>query len=246
MLSLDTLPLPCSSQTIGRTSSARLARHQESATTATESAMRTTRRTPFMPAIAFSSTDFTRAAEYRTLPDGGVQHAGQADVDRVNRPRGYLVGHIETPARRAQQLPVLRIFQRRVFDFDLGGVHGDGGERRRAAARLWVIVLMRATHSDAGTFHRAAAAPISISRAVAPACRKIKLRRSDRAAGSGRHVAVDPMAAEILAGGDEFSADFGPVAFKLFRHQHGEPGLRALPHLGMRDADHDRIVRVEW
>ena len=35
----------------------------------------------------------------------------------------------------------------------------------------WVTALKRATHSAAGTFQRAAAAPISISRAMAPACR---------------------------------------------------------------------------
>ena len=58
MLALDTLPLPRGSHSIGSASTARLARHQESAITATAFGKRTTRRTPFMLAIALSLTVF--------------------------------------------------------------------------------------------------------------------------------------------------------------------------------------------
>jgi len=53
------LAWPRSSQVTRSTSAARLARHHESATTATASGIRTMRRTPFIPAIEFSSTDFS-------------------------------------------------------------------------------------------------------------------------------------------------------------------------------------------
>ena len=58
--SLDTSPLPRSSQMTGSASAARLARHQLSATTATASGKRTMCRTPFMSLIAVSSTAFNR------------------------------------------------------------------------------------------------------------------------------------------------------------------------------------------
>ena len=51
--------LPPLFHSIGNASSARLARHQEFATTATPSGIRTTRRTPFIEAIAFSLTAFS-------------------------------------------------------------------------------------------------------------------------------------------------------------------------------------------
>jgi hypothetical protein len=60
MLALDTVAWPQSSQATGIASTARLARHQESATTATASGIRTSRRTPGMRAIALSSADFSR------------------------------------------------------------------------------------------------------------------------------------------------------------------------------------------
>ena len=56
MLALETLPLPASSQTMGSASSAFLARHQVSATTATPVSLTfTTFFTPGMPAILLSS-----------------------------------------------------------------------------------------------------------------------------------------------------------------------------------------------
>jgi hypothetical protein len=37
--------------------------------------------------------------------------------------------------------------------------------------------------------------------------------------------------------------DLAPIAFELFGDQHSEPGHRALPHLGARDADRHRVIR---
>src|SRR5580704_5284890 len=80
---------------------------------------------------------------------------------------------------------------------------------------VWVMTLLCAVHSEAGTFQRNAAAAISISR---------------------------PVAAQILAGRHERGAHFVPVAFELFGDQHGECRHGALAHFGMRGADGHGVV----
>ena len=117
-------------------SDARLACHQDSATTATASGIRTMRRTPFIPAIEVSSTDCSAPPKHRTVDDRGVQHVGQPHVDGKDRLPGDLVVQVETPARRAGELPIARILQRDIGRrLDLGGAVGDGAEGHAAAAR---------------------------------------------------------------------------------------------------------------
>ena len=82
-----------------------LARHQESATTATASGMRTMRRTPFIPRIDVVDRS-QRAAKHRALHDGGVKHARQPHIDGVDRVAGDFVEHVETLARLAGERPV--------------------------------------------------------------------------------------------------------------------------------------------
>ena len=77
MLALETLPLPASSQTIGSASSAFLACHQVSATTATAlSRTFTTFFTPGMPPTFDFVDAHHLAAEHRAGLDRGVEHAG--------------------------------------------------------------------------------------------------------------------------------------------------------------------------
>ena len=187
-----------------------------------------------------------RAAEHRAMRDCRIQHPRQPHVDRINRLGGHFVAHVETAPRRTHELPLIRIFQ-----LDLGGwrnfrrILGDGAERHAAAALpvgnyapgreafRWRHVPARRGSRDQHFPRGGAGLP------------QMKLRVRDRAAGARRHVAPHVLAAHVLLRGSEFGADFRPLAFKLFGDEHGEAGLRALPHLGIRDADDDRIVRAD-
>ena len=171
----------------------------ESATTATASGIRTTRRTPFMPAITLSSTDFSVALINRALHDGGVKHARQPHVDRIDRLTGDFVEHVETPARRARELPFAGVFQ-----LDVGGwrdfcrIFGDGAECYRAAAgsvrdRAFARDALRGR--DVPSRRGSSNQHLPRDGAGLP---QIKLRGYDRAAGAGRHVAPDPVAAQIF------------------------------------------------
>ena len=178
------------------------------------------------------------------MQDGGVKHARQPHVDRIDRLRGHLVEHVKAPARLARELPRVRLLQLdRSRGRELGRVRGDGAEGHRAAGRpvddrTHVRDAFRRRHIPTrrgrGDQH------VAGDGAGLP---QVKLRRRDGTAGAGRQIAPDAVAAPILLGSDEFGADFGPIAFQLLGDQHGEAGLRALPHLGPRDADDDRVVR---
>ena len=73
----------------------------------------------------------------------------------------------------------------------------------------------------------------------------IFVRLADAAAAAGRHVAPHALACHVLPGRGIFGRNLRPVAFQLLGHQLGEPGQRALSHLGAGDADHDGVVRAD-
>ena len=107
---------------------------------------------------------------------------------------------------------------------------------------VWVMTLLAAVHSEAGTFHSLAAAWISIMRAVAPPLRtyscEVRMPRLPP-------VEKSPQArlrATLLAGRRIFGGDLRPVAFELFGDELGEAGERALAHFRARDADDDGVV----
>ena len=199
MAALEIRVLPRSSHVTRSASAARLARHHESATTATASGMRTTPRTPGAAAIELSSTDLQRAAEHRALHDRRVKHVRQPHVDRIDRLCRDLVQNVETFARRAGEFPVARMLELDVGRrLDLGGGFGDGAERHGAAARAVrdravFRPALRRRHVPArrrgGDQHFAGGG-------AGPA--QISLRGSDRAARAGRGVAPDLVAAHIL------------------------------------------------
>src|SRR5262249_60335463 len=54
-----------------------------------------------------------------------------------------------------------------------------------------------------------------------------------------------PRAINVLAGRGIFGRDLRPVAFELLGDELGEPGERALTHLGAGDANDHRVVRAD-
>jgi hypothetical protein len=171
--------------------------------TATAFGKRTTRRTPFMLAIA-PVDRLRRAAEDRTVGDRRIEHARQPHVDRVNRLGGDLSGHIKAPAGLAGELPVARILELHIG----GRWHfrrrlGNGAEREFAPARL-----VR-DHAHGGDAFKRRHVPARGRRRNQHFPRgsarlpQIKLRACDRAAGAGRHVAPDAVAAHIFLRRDE-------------------------------------------
>src|SRR5262249_34539802 len=71
------------------------------------------------------------------------------------------------------------------------------------------------------------------------------MRHSDAAAAAGRHVSPHALAGDVLARRGIFGRDLRPVAFELLGDQLGEPGERALTHLGAGDANDHRVVRTD-
>ena len=85
IVALETLSLPPVSHSIGSASSAVLACHQVSATTATAvSSTCTTFLTPGMPVDLGGVEALHLAAEHRAILDRGVEHARQLEVDAVD------------------------------------------------------------------------------------------------------------------------------------------------------------------
>ena len=185
------------------------------------------------------------AAVNRALSNRGVQHPRQPHVDGVDRLRGDFGEDVEPPARCARKRPLAGLFQLDVLRRrNLRRIFSDGPEGQFAAARP-----MRDRAGASQAFRRRhiptrrGGRDQHLARGGA-GLPQIKLRGRDRAAGAGRHVAPNFMAVKIFEGGDELGTDVRPITFEFFRDQHGEPGLRALPHFGVRDANHRRIVRV--
>src|SRR5262249_57188706 len=71
----------------------------------------------------------------------------------------------------------------------------------------------------------------------------ISVRGADAAAAAGREVTPYPLARDALAGRGIFGRDLRPVAFELLSDELGEPGERALTHLGAGNANDHRVVR---
>ena len=200
-----------------------------------------------MPASVVSSTDSQRALEHRTLHDRGVQHVRQAHVDGVDRLARDLVGDVEPPLRRADQLPVLRILQ-------AGPAPAAASAAAAAATRpnvtvrplgRWVMTLFAAR--ALGGRHvpaRGGGGDQHLARGGAGLA-QVVLRRADGAAGAGRHVAPDAVAPAVLVRRGELGLHLAPVAFELFGDQHRQRGEAALAHLRLGDADDHGVVGLD-
>src|SRR5207344_2280201 len=134
-----------------------------------------------------------RALEYRALHDGGVQHAGQVNVDGVDRLARDLVRNIQPPLPGTDQLPVLRILQRDLCrGRHIGGVRGDTAEGRGASARTMGDDAVGGGTFLGGHVPRGGGGrneQLARGGARAP---QVVLRRRDGTAGAGRHVAPGP------------------------------------------------------
>ncbi len=187
-------------------------------------------------------------AEHRRILDGGVEHAGQLHVDRVDLRAVQLVGGVEPLQRLAGDLPALRVLQRdglRIRRRELGG-----GRRHLAVAGFSLRGRVRddaVRHGHLADRHL----PLvgrglqqhDARRRSAPA--HVVLRDADAARAAGAHLAPGALAGEIARRADALGLHLLPVAFELFGDQLGEPGERALAHLGTRDADHAAVVRLD-
>ena len=223
MVALETLPLPASSQTIGSASSAFLACHQVSATTATAVSLTfTTLFTPGMPAILALVEAHELAAEHRAVLDRGAQHARQLDVDRVDLAAVELVGGVEPLQRLAGDRPVLRVLELDALRIGRRQL----GRRRRdlAVARLALARRMRddaLRHGELGDRHL----PLVGRRLQQHDARRraaaahVVLRRADAAAAAGAHLAPDALAREVLAGRDAFGRDLASSRTRALRRR---------------------------
>ena len=115
IVALETLAFGPSSQTMGSASSAVLACHQVSATTATAVSPTCTHLLDARHARDLGGVEALHlAAEHRAVLDRGVEHAGQLQVDAVDLRAGHLVERVEALHRLADDLPVLRVLERHV------------------------------------------------------------------------------------------------------------------------------------
>ena len=108
-----------------------------------------------------------------------------------------------------------------------------------------MTLLLAALHSAAGTFHSAAAAAISISRAMAPPSRTYwLLSRMPRLPPVEKF--FQTRLRRTFSPGVGYSVvTFDPVALELLGDELGEAGQRALAHLGAGDADHHLVVGMD-
>src|SRR5262249_51448292 len=146
--------------------------------------------------------------------DRGIKHAGEFDVDAVNRFAGNLVLRIGALDALADDLPVLRVLElalSRRLDLD-GGFRlrdaargGAGGLVRDRAVRCdalrgWTFPLIGGGLDQHLAGHRAAFADELV-------------RLANAAAAGGEEVTPHALASDVLPRRREFIADLGPVAF---------------------------------
>ena len=247
IVALDTLAFGPSSHTMGSASSAVLACHHVSATTATaESPTCTTCRTPGMPLTLAASKLFTLPPNTGQSLIAALSMPGQLQVGAVDLRAGQLVG----VSRRFTDLPMSFQSFGSLSGTSAGGGELGGGLRHLAVRGRAAGGPVR-DHAVGGAAlggrhpPASAAAWISIMRAVAPPLRTYSCEAADAAAAARGEVAPRALARDALAGRRVLGRHLRPVALELLGHQLGEAGERALPHLGARDPDHDRVVRAD-
>ena len=135
IVALDTFAFGPSSQTMGSASSAVLACHHVSATTATAGIADLHHVPDARHARDLGGLEALHlAAEDRAVLDRGVEHPGQLQVHAVDLGAGQLVHRVEALHRLADELPVLRVLERHVRGRrQLGGGLRDLAVRGRAA-----------------------------------------------------------------------------------------------------------------
>ena len=188
------------------------------------------------------------AAKYRAGLDGGVEHAGQFQIDGKDLAAVELVRGIEPLERLAGDLPVLGILQLDGFQIRRRQLRGVGCD-----LAVTDRTLARPMRDDAVGYGEFADRHIPLfGRGLQqhqarrrPAAPDIVLRRADAAAPAGAHLAPGALAGEIAARRDAFGRHLFPVALQFFGDELCEPRQRSLAHLRARDTDHAGVVGLD-
>ena len=240
-----------SSQTIGSASSAVLACHHVSATTATVVSFDLDRALDAGHAGDLRLVEAHElAAEHRAVLDRRVQHAGQLDVDRVDEAAVELVGACRA-ASSACRRPSSRFGSLSVMLF------GSGGVSFAAAAATLPYVVVRPTAACVmtpfGDGQLARPAPSTGRPPPAAASCARPRRRGARSPGrcgcrGCRRCPSRPRRACCA----RFSPGVGNSVATFFQSHSSSsatscarPVMRALPHLRAGDADHAGVVGLD-
>ena len=184
------------------------------------------------------------AADHGALQEGRVEHPRQLDVDPELRAAVDLPPRVETVDGLAQVPAVLGVLQRHVLrDGQLRGGLGQRAIGRLLSARTLHCAVPRAAGGGVN----------------APSLRRGGDEHGARL-GAGRAQLVEAfphrgrapgdLAAEEavdvdLAHGRDLDLDPCQVDFQLLRHERGQRGVDALPHLGAGGHDGDGVVAAD-
>ncbi|MGF6918952.1 hypothetical protein OKW28_003125 [Paraburkholderia sp. 40] len=176
-----------------------------------------------------------RAAEHRTVRDRRVNHVGQAHVEAELRGTVDFLRRIETLRRRADQLEVLRVFQRHVLRRGQRG----GGLRELTIARA--AITGRVDHL---TGLRMTTRRIDLpllrgrvdqhhARSRARAAHRLP-READRRRAAGQLAAEQRVHEELFVGRRVIERDRAERHFEFLGDQHRNRRIDALAHLDLR------------
>ena len=205
--------------------------------------------------------------------DGGMQHIGQPEVDAVSEAAVGLRRNVRAQWRSSGDAPRRGVLEGRVARYaqlrrrfrELAETCALPGSRiaddavpdrdalRRDVPPVRSRLDQHGARRSARKTHAVAAGEAHGGRAAGDL--QIDLPGSlgeDHIDGSVHHrelaVVEDPAARQEAVGERLFARraqgpDLRPVRVELFRREHGERGVGALPHVDMRDVDRHRVVR---
>ena len=114
-------------------------------------------------------------------------------------------------------------------------------ETRRLLGR-WVITLLAAKHSAAGTPPLGGRSGDQHLARRGTAFAHIVMRLANAAAAARREIAPHAIAGEVVTGRWIFGGHLGPVALQLFGDELRQTGERSLAHLGAGNAHDDCVI----
>jgi hypothetical protein len=166
------------------------------------------------------------AADYRATGQQRVLHARHPDVDAIGGTAIHLGRRVRAGHSRANQLVVLRALQWRI---------GRDGKARGLLRQLAIgQAAVRSAVDHRALFGAAGGArhiPLHSSGADQHLARRGAGLAHRSPGGLNAGAAPGGLIAEESAGPGLFDHDLGPVSLELFRQDHGQGRLDALPHL---------------
>src|SRR5262249_61806604 len=143
-------------------------------------------------------------------------------------------------------LPILRVLELDLLRrLELGGGFRHLAVGRGAARRRMRDHAVRRAHLGRRDFPLVGGGLLEHLPCRSAPLAHVILRVPDAAAAAGRHISPYALAGDVLAGRGIFGRDLRPVAFELLCDELGEPGERALTHLGAGDANDHRVLRPD-